>query len=323
MLALLELREITKVYSHGGNPFAPRREAVKAVDAVSLSLAQGKTLGLVGESGCGKSTLAKIILKLVNSNGGTVWFDGRDIGALPEKEFRPLRKEIQIVFQDPAGSLSPRLRVRDIIAEPLEAFGVGRKERGARIKELMAQVGLPEEYLSRLPLQLSGGERQRVGIARALATSPKLLVLDEAVSSLDLSTQAQILNLLVFLQRTYGLTYLFIAHNLSVVRYISDEIAVMYRGVIVEKGPAASVFDNPAHPYTRLLLSSIPGLPDRRGKNNNPVPGSAEPVRGEHGCCFYAACPAAREQCRLARPVMREVEKEHWASCPVGSEGKE
>ena len=256
---MLRLENITKYYKLN-RPVNNSQRELKAVDNVCLELKKGKTLGLVGESGCGKSTLAKIILKLIKPSSGKIYFKGQEISGLKESCFRPMRRKIQIVFQDPYGSLSPRLKVSRIIAEPMAAFKEDKKKINANIIRLLNDVGLGEDIKDRLPHQLSGGQRQRVGIARALATDPELLILDEAVSSLDLSTQAQVLNLLVKLQKEKDLTYLFIAHNLDVVRYISDEVAVMYKGAIVEKSGVEKIYNEPRHSYTKVLLDSRPGL---------------------------------------------------------------
>ncbi|MFH1093856.1 MAG: oligopeptide/dipeptide ABC transporter ATP-binding protein, partial [Candidatus Omnitrophota bacterium] len=313
-MAILKLIDITKFYEAKRNLFSLKPSQVRAVHKVNLNLEQGTTFGLVGESGCGKSTLAKIILKLINPTSGTVFFEDKNITELEEKDFRPLRKGIQIVFQDPYSSLSPRLKVKNIISEPLVAFKTPPKEIDNRLKELITQVGLNEIHLERLPNQLSGGERQRVGIARALATSPKLLVLDEAVSSLDLSTQAQVLNLLEELQEKYKLTYLFIAHNLSVVRHISDEIAVMYQGVIVEQGKSETVYKKQLHPYTQLLISSMP-TPKKKGirlgaKNINDIK-----LHSFEGCGFYTNCAKRTDKCKSEVPQLLEIEKDHWVRC--------
>jgi len=259
-LALLKTENLTKVYTLKRNMFSQKMREIKAVDGINLELESGKTLGLVGESGCGKSTLSKLILKLIAPTTGRIIFDGEDITSKSNREFRPLREDIQIVFQDPYGSLSPRLTIKKIISEPLEAFDYDTHTIGKRVSELLVSVGMDDQYLSRYPHQLSGGQRQRVSIARALATSPRLLVLDEAVSSLDLSTQAQIINLLVELQEKYKLTYLFIAHDLGVIRYISDKVAVMHNGKIVEMAPTQNIYNNPLHPYTKSLLASMPKL---------------------------------------------------------------
>ncbi len=262
-MVILKLDRLTKFYEIEKGIFSKAKDRIKAVDNVCLEIEKGKTLGLVGESGCGKSTLARLIVKLINPSGGDVYFKTENITRLTKKKFRPLRKKLQIVFQDPYSSLSPRLKIKNIIAEPLYSFKVGKEEIARRVNELIKQVGLNERHRESLPHQLSGGERQRVGIARALATSPELIVLDEPVSSLDLSTQAQVLNLLISLQERYKLSYLFIAHDLSVVRHISDQVAVMYDGRIVEKGPTGQVYENPRHPYTKMLLASMPSLTRR------------------------------------------------------------
>ncbi len=313
-MAILKLIDVTKFYESQRSIFSLKKTRIRAVHKVDLALEQGATLGLVGESGCGKSTLAKMILKLINPTSGTVIFDDKNITGLKEKDFRPLRKEIQIVFQDPYSSLSPRLRVKNIISEPLIAFKTPPLEIDKRLKELIKQVGLNEIHLERLPNQLSGGERQRVGIARALATSPKLLVLDEAVSSLDLSTQAQVLNLLQSLQEEYNLTYLFIAHNLSVVRHISDEVAVMYQGRIVEQGKSEDVYKKPMHPYTQLLLSSMPTPAKKRTRLR--IKNSIDlKMPAFKGCGFYANCSQRTDKCKYEIPQLVEIEKDHRVRC--------
>ena len=318
-MALLELKDITKFYDVEKGIFSRHSSPkIRAVEAVNLSLVPAKTMGLVGESGCGKSTLAKLIVKLIAPTSGDIFFENKNITQLREKEFRPLRKKIQIVFQDPYSSLSPRLKIENIIAEPLKAFKTERKKMASRIRELMEQVGLDEMYLARFPHQLSGGQRQRVGIARALATSAQLIVLDEAVSSLDLSTQAQVLNLLINLQKKYKLTYLFIAHNLSVVRFISDSVAIMYRGGIVERGPTEIVYKNPLHPYTKKLLASQPSLHKRNLSQNHkryfnkPRTDISEDFSG---CRFYQSCPQAKQRCKNSKPAFKQVSTEHWVSC--------
>ena len=313
-MAILKLIDITKFYEARRNVFSLIPNRIRAVHKVNININQGTTLGLVGESGCGKSTLAKIVLKLINPSSGAVVFEDENITELKEKNFRPMRKDIQIVFQDPYSSLSPRLRVKTIISEPLLSFGIPRKEIDSRVRELIKQVGLNEIHLERLPHQLSGRERQRVGIARALATSPKLLVLDEAVSSLDLSTQAQVLNLLESLQKKYNLTYLFIAHNLSVVRHISDQVAVMYKGIIVEQGESEAVYKKQLHPYTQLLISSMPTPAKKRTgeslKNVNPPKNYSST-----GCGFYANCSKRADKCKSEEPQLVEIEKDHWVRC--------
>ncbi|MFH1459055.1 MAG: ATP-binding cassette domain-containing protein [Candidatus Omnitrophota bacterium] len=265
-MAILKLKNIHKHYKLQKTIFS-KSKFIKAVHNVSFEIEQGETLGLVGESGCGKSTLAKIILKLIDATEGDIFLENINITRLKNEAFRPLRKQLQIVFQDPYSSLSPGLKIKDIISEGLIAFKFEKSQIVNRVNELIHQVGLTPEHLNRLPHQLSGGERQRVGIARAIAINPKLIVLDEAVSSLDLSIQAQILNLLVDLQKKYNLTYLFIAHNLHVVRFISDRIAVMYQGEIVETGKTEGIWRNPQHPYTKRLLSSMPSMEKKKAKD--------------------------------------------------------
>ena len=314
---MLRIDSITKYYQLNKSFISTARKKIKAVDSVSLEIESGKTLGLVGESGCGKSTLARIILKLIKPNSGQIFFNDKEITDLKEKQFRALRKEIQIVFQDPYSSLSPRLKVKNIIAEPLRAFNEKKDFIDQRVKALLKNVGLNIEYENRLPHQLSGGERQRVGIARALATNPKLLILDEAVSSLDLSTQAQVLNLLKDLQEKYKLTYLFIAHNLDVVRYISDYVAVMYKGRIVEQASVSQLYKNPLHPYTKILLSSMPTLEKKLLLNKNKKLSIESPsqVADNPGCCFYSQCFKANIGCSQEKPQLKQISPGHWLSC--------
>lgn len=318
MLVILRLSKITKFYEHKGSFLLPKGKQIKAVEDVSLVLRKGTTLGLVGESGCGKSTLAKIILKLINPCSGQLFFKDEELTKMSEREFRPLRAKMQIVFQDPYSSLSPRLKIKDIVAEPLRAFAGEKQKIKDRVKEVLLQVGLPEDYLHRLPHQLSGGERQRIGIARALATHPELLVLDEAVSSLDISTQAQVLNLLVMLQEKFKLSYLFIAHNLAVVRHLCDQIAVMYRGTIVEKGPSLSVYERPLHPYTKLLLRSMPSLNRKLLKHkaqDNISKGIDRDVVLFSGCSFFKKCEYAIKSCCQNKPELKQVAPGHWVRC--------
>jgi oligopeptide transport system ATP-binding protein len=258
---LLAVRDLRVYFTARGGVFQPKH-IVRAVDRVSFELARGRTLGLVGESGCGKTTLSRAVLRLIPATSGSVVFDGRDVFALPPNEMRRLRRRMQIVFQDPQSSLNPRLRIEQIVGEALSVHRLVRTrgERRERVASLLKRVGLNVEDMNRCPHEFSGGQRQRIGIARALALEPSLLICDEPVSALDVSIQAQILNLLADLQRDLGLSYLFIAHNLAVVRHICDEIAVMYRGQIVEHAPTDELFDNPRHPYTRTLLAAAPTL---------------------------------------------------------------
>jgi oligopeptide transport system ATP-binding protein len=304
MAALLEVRDL-KVHfplQRGGRPGA----VVKAVDGVSVKLDAGRTLALVGESGCGKSTTAYAILGLVAATSGQVLFDGRDITHLSAKERRALTGEMQIVFQDPSAALNPRLTIAQSIAEPMAIAGRSRNEQRKRVAELIDRVGLPSAFARRLPAALSGGQRQRVVIARALALSPRLLILDEPVSSLDVSIRSQILNLLMELQRDLRLTYLFISHDLSVVRHIADDAAVLYLGTVAEQGPIDAIFGKPQHPYTTALLSAIP-LPDplaQRSRHKIILSGELpSPIDPPPGCPFIARCPIRIEACATVRPL--------------------
>ena len=285
--------------------------AVRAVDGVSFEIRAGRTLGLVGESGSGKSTTGRAILRLLRPTGGRVRLAGTDLGALSAAELRRARQHMQMIFQDPYASLNPRLTVGAMIREPMDLHGVGeRAERPRRVAELLERVGLRAEHARRHPHEFSGGQSQRIGIARALASGPRLIVADEPISSLDVSIQAQIVNLLADLKEALGLTYLFIAHDLSMVRYLSDRVAVMYLGRLVEIGDVGDVFERPLHPYTRALLASVP-VPDP----DRPIPPEA-PVRGEPpdpaeppaGCRFHTRCPFAEERCRIRAPELAAVE---------------
>ncbi len=310
---------------------------VRAVDGVSFSIPRGKTLSLVGESGCGKTTTGRAILRLVEPTSGRVIFDGRDVFSLGEREMRRLRREMQIIFQDPYGSLNPRMTVGAMLEEPILVHGIGldkesnddssdqpkasaltsrRRRARQRVAELLNLVGLSPEHTSRYPHEFSGGQRQRLGIARALALQPKLIVCDEAVSALDVSIQAQILNLLRELQDQFDLTYLFIAHDLAVVKHISDRIAVMYLGEIVEEADTDEMFARPLHPYTQALLSSIP-IPVPRGKRERvrlegDVP---TPIDPPAGCRFHTRCPIAIDECKLAKPPLIEIGTGHRVAC--------
>jgi peptide/nickel transport system ATP-binding protein len=291
---------------------------VRAVDGVDLEIRAGKTLALVGESGCGKTTVGRSILGLVPSNSGHVWFEGRDLRALSPDELRPLRHKLQIVFQDPMASLDPRMRVRDIVAEGMQSFGIGasESERTERVVAALKRVRLNPDQLWRYPHEFSGGQRQRIGIARALAVEPQLIICDEAVSALDVSIQAQILNLLGELQRELGLAYLFITHDLSVVRYLADEVAVMYLGQIVERGETARIFAAPSHPYTQGLLAAAPSIdPLRRGVQAR-VPGDVpSPAAPPPGCRFHTRCPEAFARCRGEQPRLLPIPAGGEARC--------
>ncbi len=299
MKALLEVRNLGKTFPSGGG-------RVVAVDDVSFDVMPGQTVGLVGESGCGKSTVAHTLLRLVDHDAGEVFFENRNIDNLPAAEQRKLRHRLSIVFQNPYASLNPRMRILDIVGEPLRtAFGLKGKALRARVTRQLAAVGLGEEHLRRFPHEFSGGQRQRIAIARALALEPRLLILDEPTAALDVSVQAQVLNLLRDLQTDYGLSYLFISHNLATVEYLADEVLVMYLGRIVEAGPVEQVFSSPRHPYTRALLDSIPSpnpaLRDQLRSLGGDIP---SPLSLAPGCAFAPRCPRAVDDCRSRRPVL-------------------
>ncbi|WP_171163659.1 ABC transporter ATP-binding protein [Streptomyces sp. I05A-00742] len=301
---LLSVRELTMSFPGRRGRSAP----VRAVDGVSFEVAAGETLGLVGESGCGKSTTGRVIVRLLEPTAGTVAYDGRDISHLRQRELKPLRGALQMVFQDPHSSLNPRQTVARIIADPLLVRGSSAADARRRAAELMDLVGLIPEHLDRYPHEFSGGQAQRIGIARSLATGPRLIVADEPVSALDVSVQAQIVNLMERLQRELGLAYLFIAHDLSVVKRVCDRVAVMYLGRIVEIGDKRTVYDSPAHPYTRALLSAVP-LPDpaaERARERITLHGDPpSPAAPPPGCTFHPRCPKAQEICRTEAPLLR------------------
>jgi peptide/nickel transport system ATP-binding protein len=314
---LLEVNDLKKHFRLGGGLLRPRA-FVYAVDGVSFTIARGETLALVGESGCGKSTVGRAILRLFDITAGQVVLDGRRIDDLSAGSLRPLRRRVQVVFQDPFSSLNPRMRVRDILAEPIRNFGLAKSARDmdTRIAKLMDQVRLPRDAVDRWPHEFSGGQRQRIGIARALAAAPDLIVCDEAVSALDVSVKAQIVNLLQDIQQELGLALLFISHDLAIVEHMTHRVAVMYLGKIVEVAPKRAIFASPRHPYTKALLSAVPV----------PVPGAAReriilkgdvpsPINPPKGCRFHTRCPYAFDRCRSEEPALRPTEHGHLAAC--------
>lgn len=297
-------------------PLREGKALVRAVDGVDLEINEGETLGLVGESGCGKSTLGKALLRLIEPTAGDIFYGGQSLLPLKGEDLRGKRKAMQIVFQDPFSSLNPRMRIDDVVGEALDIHGLAKGRRRERIIEILESVGLGEDVMKRFPHEFSGGQRQRIGIARALAVEPEFIVADEPVSALDVSIQAQIINLMKELQDRLGLTYLFIAHDLRVVEYISDRLAVMYLGKIVEAGDAENIYRNPLHPYTKALLTSIPN-PDPSAKSSRvPLRGDIpSPVSPPSGCTFHTRCPIAVEKCSNETPFLEEVEKGHKVSC--------
>jgi oligopeptide/dipeptide ABC transporter ATP-binding protein len=320
-MSTLSVRNLTVEFGKRGGLFRQGR-VVRAVQDVSFDLAPGTTLGLVGESGCGKSTTGLAAMRLIEAQGGRVLFGDTDILTLTGADLRALRSKIQIVFQDPFSSLNPRLTAAEIISEPLDILGVGtRAERRTRVDELLTQVGLTPEHGSLFPHQFSGGQRQRLGIARALAPDPDILVCDEAVSALDVAIQAQVLNLLAKLQQDRGFAMLFISHDLSVVRHVSDDVIVMYLGRIVEHAKAHDLFGAPLHPYTIALISAIPSRdldrPSTRIRLEGDVP---SPVNVPSGCAFHNRCPFAEPRCREDRPELREISKGRFAACHFAGE---
>jgi oligopeptide transport system ATP-binding protein len=316
--ALLSVKNLRKHFALKGGVFAREVEKVHAVDGVSFDIGKGETLGLVGESGCGKSTTGRCILRLIEPSGGEVLFQGADVTRMKGADLQALRRDMQIIFQDPFASLNPRHTVGAIIGEALQIHNLApsRRAREERVAELLETVGLPAAHMRRFPHEFSGGQRQRIGIARALAVEPKLIVCDEPVSALDVSIQAQVINLLEDLQEKFGLTYLFIAHDLSVVEHISTRVAVMYLGRVVEIAPSRDLYDHPLHPYTEALLSAVP-IPDPTVKRKRimlqgDVP---NPIHPPSGCHFHTRCPIAKPDCSQRDPVLRESKPGHWVAC--------
>ncbi|CAN5594842.1 dipeptide ABC transporter ATP-binding protein [soil metagenome] len=309
---LVKVRHLVKHFPVEGSD-----DVVRAVDDVSFEILRGETLGLVGESGCGKSTVGRCLLRLIEPTAGQIDFDGRNVRSLNRSDLRELRREMQIVFQDPYASLNPRMRVGDIVGEPLVIHKIGtKKERGERVGELLRRVGLDPDYRRRYPHEFSGGQRQRIGVARTLALNPKLVVADEPVSALDVSVQAQVVNLLQDLQQEFGLTYLFISHGLAVVEHISTRVAVMYLGRIVEIAGAADLYLRPLHPYTQALLSAIPVPDPKRKRERIVLQGDVPtPINPPSGCRFRTRCPIAIDECARIDPELRELSAGHRVAC--------
>ncbi len=316
---LLEIRDLRMHFPVREGILLRAARTAKAVDGVSLHLQAGETLGLVGESGCGKTTLGRCIVRLLDPTAGSVMFEGQDLVPLPHRKLKPYRRQIQMVFQDPVESLNSRHTVGQTLEEPLIIHGIGEAgKRRQRVRELLDQVGMPRGAETRFPFEFSGGQRQRIGIARAIALQPKLIVCDEPVSALDVSIQSQVLNLLMELQQSMGLSYIFIAHNLAVVKHVSDRIAVMYLGRIVELAPADEIYRDARHPYTRALISAIP-TPNPRGKSGRIVlTGDVpSPINPPAGCPFHTRCPYVQDRCRVEVPALRDATKEPGAKHPA------
>jgi oligopeptide transport system ATP-binding protein len=317
-MSLLEVKNLKVHFPVKHGLFSRVNAHVKAVDDVSFSIEPGETLGLVGESGCGKTTLGRAIVKLLEPTSGSILFAEKDIATLSGAELRGIRRGLQMIFQDPVGSLDPRMTVEEIVGEALDIHKLAGDSlsRRKRIRELLKAVGLNEAHLERYPHEFSGGQRQRIGIARALAVEPKLIVCDEPVSALDVSVQAQIINLLQDLQQERGLAYLFIAHDLAVVKHISRRVMVMYLGKVVELGPSKAVVEEPKHPYTQALISAIPVVDPDSKRQRIVLPGDVpSPINPPSGCPFHPRCPYAQDICKVDLPPLREITPGHWAAC--------
>jgi oligopeptide/dipeptide ABC transporter ATP-binding protein len=314
---LIEVTDLVKYFPVRGGILQRVQGWVKAVDGVSFSIRRGEALGLVGESGCGKTTVGRSILRLIEPTSGHVEFEGRDLLAIAPNDLKPVRRQMQLIFQDPFSSLDPRSKIGDIIGEALYVHGLkDATERRRQVREVMKLVGLSEDHMRRYPHEFSGGQRQRIGIARALILRPKFVVCDEPVSALDVSIQAQVLNLLRSLQREFGLTYLFIAHNMSVVEHISDRVAVMYLGKMAELSERHRLYENPLHPYTQALLSAIPIPSPGRKKQRIILEGDVpSPLNPPSGCRFHPRCPIAQDRCSAEEPEFRELAPDHYVAC--------
>lgn len=323
MEALLEVRDLKKYFPVSNNiPFKKSSQSVKAVDGVNFNVYPGETLGVVGESGCGKSTMARLVNQLIKPTDGTVNFKNEDLINMDLKDLRATRKKIQMIFQDPYASLNPRMKIGELIEEPLVIHKVGDKEsRKKRVEELLEIVGLNKRYADRYPHEFSGGQRQRINIARALTLNPELVICDEPVSALDVSVQAQVINLLKELQKEFNLTYIFISHDLNVVRYMCDRIMVMYLGKVVEVGTYEEIYSNPQHPYTKALFSAIPKESPFEDKERHILKGSVpSPLNPPSGCSFHERCPVAMEICKTLEPCIVTANNNHQASCHLINE---
>jgi oligopeptide transport system ATP-binding protein len=317
-VSLLDVKNLKVHFPVKHGLFSRVNAHVKAVDDVSFAIEPGETLGLVGESGCGKTTLGRAIVKLVEPTDGSILFEGKDIAKMSGAELRSIRRGLQMIFQDPVGSLNPRMTVEEIIGEALDIHKLAADSlaRRKRVRELLKAVGLNEQHSERYPHEFSGGQRQRIGIARALAVEPKIIICDEPVSALDVSVQAQIINLLQDLQQQHGLAYLFIAHDLAVVKHISRRVMVMYLGKIVELGPSTAVVEEPKHPYTQALISAVPVVDPDSKRQRIVLPGDVpSPINPPSGCPFHPRCPIAQDICKVDLPPLREITPRHWAAC--------
>jgi len=313
--ALLQVKDLKKYY-YKQRLFSSEKKPIRAVDGVSLTIRKGETLGLVGESGCGKTTVGKSILRLIEPTSGEVLFEDQDILQLTRASLRKLRPRMQFIFQDPYESLNPRMKVGEIVGEGLEVHHIAKgREKSQRVSDILEKVGLHPQDADRYPHEFSGGQRQRIGIARAISLHPDLIVADEPVSALDVSIQAQILNLLMDLRDQFGLTYLFISHDLRIVKHISDRIAVMYKGKIVEMSGGEELFHRPLHPYTRLLLAAIPKLNLQKRIDPTAVREESPPLSSEQGCSFMPRCPHSKERCQVEEPQLFDTGGGHWVAC--------